>query len=160
MKSHYAQYGNNIIPRAYCPKCQLWSMIIDGMRQCCDEVFEDYGTRIKVVVPARKKRLQLRRKQKNEILEIQHGRCFYCNNELGYYYERNFKVFKSTTHFDHILPFCYSYNNNQRNFVASCNLCNSIKGSKMFKNIKELRNHINERRIKKGIEIIDTDGYI
>lgn len=52
--------------------------------------------------------------------------------------------------FDHLLPHCYSGNNEAKNFVAACSVCNSIKSGKVFDSLKEAGDYIRSKRIKRG----------
>lgn len=153
-KSHYARYGNNVMQRVYCSECKCWALVLDHRKQCCDGWYNVESKITRVVVQPKHQRVLLPLYKKQAILNHQNNRCCYCGHQLGYYYVRHGKVIKSTTHFDHLIPFAYSQNNNKENFVASCNVCNSIKSSKMFDNIAELTQYIKSRIQEKKIEYV------
>lgn len=67
---------------------------------------------------------------------IQSGRCFYCGNKFGTLIDENdYVLFQSET--DHILPFCYSFNDHPENLVLACQFCNRIKSHKVFDSVEE-----------------------
>lgn len=152
--NHYVQYGNVILKRTYCLHCKSYTIVLDGKKECCGELFEEKCNKIKIIVQPRRKRIDLSELQKETINEKQDFKCYYCNNLLGYYYIRKEKVLKSSIHYDHIEPFCHSHNNKIYNFVASCNICNHIKSDKIFDNMDDLMNYITNKYKLKKIEII------
>jgi len=149
-KDHLAQYGNVLLKRAWCSKCRVYSFIIDNERTCCCREYNDEIEDIKIMVAPRRKRKRV--KNRKEILKKQNNKCYYCHNRLGYYYERNGRVIKSVIHFDHVIPFSFSHNSNEDNFVAACNLCNLYKSNLMFDTLFDaqeyLENAIKNKRIK------------
>lgn len=99
--------------------------------------------------------LRLRRplleKIKREIKNAQNNKCFYCGHEIGsiYFYKGKHNLTK--IHWDHFIPVIYSRNNQKENYVMACNICNLIKGTKIFDDVAAARKYI-EHKIK-------TKGY-
>jgi len=52
------------------------------------------------------------------------------------------KLSVTVVHYDHAVPFAYLNSNPRWNWVAACNICNLIKGDKMFHSIQEIRMHV------------------
>lgn len=147
------QFGNTAIQSAYCPNCDGIYFVIDGILQCCGAPYKSFQRKgIKVMSPAYMKRkvdIQIKKK----LYKQQEGFCFYCGREIGYYYTKHGKVYQTTVHYDHVVPFASSYNNHFDNLVAACSVCNSLKSDKMFKNMEQLRSYLHETTKAKGIKI-------
>lgn len=91
----------------------------------------------------------------NKILALQKNCCIYCNEKFKITkYIRNGKIKVLKLVWDHFIPFAYSANNYPHNFVAACNVCNSLKSSKMFETLDDAKQYILEKREKKDIRII------
>ena len=65
--------------------------------------------------------------EREQALERQDGKCFYCNQPLGAVRTRNGREVTLRTHWDHLMPYAYDQNNSPDNFVAACHVCNGIK---------------------------------
>jgi len=153
---HKSYYGNICMDRMYCEECGTYCLIIDGIKQCCDEpVKVTKSKKIKIMSPPEKKRRCLSKKDRVAILEKQGNKCFYCGREFGSYYYRDGKKKVLKLHYDHIMPYVGTYNNNAKNIVAACHICNLIKSSHVFKTIEQAKDHINDRRLVKGIRYED-----
>jgi hypothetical protein len=151
---HYAYYGNVKMDRLYCERCKAYTFIIDGESACCDEPAENLQSKpFKVIIPPRPKRMVPTQYEKEAILESQEGKCFYCELEFGQvvWDNRKKKARVLKINWDHFTPFAYSLNNNANNFVASCNICNSLKSSKVFETIDEARLYLRKRWLDKEI---------
>ena len=139
-KNHKALYGNTTIPRAWCSDCKVNALVIDNEKQCCDEYIKNTNFKLKRrLTSPENSRLQLSKKQKDEILNAQNFECYYCDYSL--------KPYK--THFDHVIPFAYNQNNNSDNIVASCNICNVHKLDKVFDDFDSMKQFIFECRQKR-----------
>lgn len=57
------------------------------------------------------------------------------------------------TTIDHIIPWNFKNNNSPENMVASCKLCNSLGGDKLFRDFNEKKLYILNRRIQKKFGI-------
>ena len=55
-------------------------------------------------------------------------------------------------HFDHVLPYSFCFNNATKNFVGACQICNGIKGDKVFKTIAAAVRYVRDRRIAKRLK--------
>src|SRR3990167_6849393 len=129
MRRHLALYGHIAIPRRYCERCKQWTLIIDGMRACCGYSTKEDEKTVKVrrmckVDPKRKRPTP---KECYTILERQEKCCLYCQQRFGSYYRRGDKLLRLEIEYDHLEPHAYAYNNDVRNFVAACRLCNQWK---------------------------------
>ena len=54
-------------------------------------------------------------------------------------------------HWDHLLPFAFSYNNTDGNFVAACSICNHIKRDRIFDKIQDAIEYVRDHRRKHKI---------
>jgi HNH endonuclease len=146
-------YGNVGIAKSICPNCKHLSFVKKGKSVCCDIVIENTNCvkayRISEPVPHRH---SLSKKQKDEILKLQNDCCYYCEHRLGSQVMRKNKSLFLQTHFDHVIPFSYSQNNEIRNMVAACHVCNAIKYSKIFDDIYQAREYLSIKRKQKGYD--------
>lgn len=90
---------------------------------------------------SKRKSLSKFRKILNEI----DNKCFYCDSKLE---EKN-------AHVDHFIPWSYIFEDNEWNFVLSCNDCN-LKKSDLLANEQYLEKIIRRNKIK-GFEEINKD---
>lgn len=150
MQSHYAEYGNTKLPRAYCYKCRSHAFVIDDIIQCCSRYYDFEAEKIKKMClssPFRKiPPIEVRKR----ILEKQQNRCLYCELEFGSIIFRKTKPMLVKLAWDHQIPFAYAQNNKDQNFCASCQVCNGIKSSIMFQTLDEAKLHILHIRKRKG----------
>lgn len=96
-------------------------------------------------------RKQPRKVLKETILAKQNNRCFYCGTR--------FDVLTLPT-YDHLLPFSYSYNNEDQNFVAACSKCNSLKSGKVFDSLTEALIYVRQKRKAKKLPVFNVFGDI
>lgn len=150
-KTHMALYGNVAILRAWCPDCKDWSWVLDGKLACCDRENEHEPRYYKREVEPEGKRKQPPKWMRDAQLEEQGGRCLYCEKVIGSHIWRNGKRIKLRLHWDHLVPYSLTQNNNAVNFVAACHICNGIKSSHCFQTIDEARIYILDRWERKGI---------
>ncbi len=151
MKNHIAMYGVTKIKRGYCKKCKEYAFIIDKTFSCCyepDEEETDKYKRMSETTGIRKKPSQ---EIQRRLLLNQNNQCKYCGIKFGELYFKGNKTRISRLHWDHLVPFVYLQENPYNNWVASCNVCNEIKSSKMFDTIQEVRDYVIYQRRKKGI---------
>lgn len=150
-----ALYGSIALLKAYCPFCRAYSFIQDGKFLCCDAKYRDIPTKevIKRESEGEYKRSRIPYKIKKRVLARQENKCIYCGCELeGYIWsEKKAKFIKSKLHFDHFVPWTYSRDNAEDNFVASCSRCNLKKSDKYFKDVISAREYIlNVKADKQG----------
>lgn len=55
---------------------------------------------------------------------------------------------------DHKVPFAYSQNNGNQNFVAACQICNRLKSRIMFNSLEEARVYLYYKQIEKGYSLV------
>ena len=99
------------------------------------------------------KRRVPKQRQRREILVKQRGKCFYCRGNFGDWYEHKGRPMLLKPVWDHLLPWCYSGNNEAGNFVASCRVCNGLKSGKVFDSIYEAKIYVQAQRVRKGYPV-------
>jgi len=156
---HYAQYGNVVMEREYCPHCRQYTIRIDGKLTCCGSTSEFDTTRTKRMSQAQDRRKGPNAAERQIILELQSNRCLYCDMLFGSAVERRGRLIFLKVNWDHFVPFAYSQNNYAYNFVAACQICNGIKGSNTFKTLDEAKVYVMTIRILKGVHE-DGDGTV
>lgn len=100
------------------------------------------------------------------ILTKQGNACGYCRHEFGSYYMRTKRMVrgmyctqssqmqKLRVYWDHFVPYAYLQSNPTNNWVAACQVCNGIKGSKTFETFEEVNAYVNKRIEDKKITFI------
>lgn len=139
-------YGSVTLQRAKCPDCKRYAIIIDGKLQCCDRpVKPDEATfaGYKRESPGYYRRKLPPLKHRKAVLAAQRDRCFYCDRLLGsFFVTPRGKLSRLRVHWDHAVPYVWSANNSEANFVAACHQCNLWKGSRIFKSIEDARAYL------------------
>lgn len=79
---------------------------------------------------------------KRELLDQQGFVCIYCAEPFGSIVRRRGKLILTVAHCDHAVPLAYLNANPRWNWVVACNLCNTVKGSKVFHSISEVRAYV------------------
>jgi hypothetical protein len=80
--------------------------------------------------------------RKRWLLNHQRFVCAYCAIPFGSVVLRRGRLSLTSVHFDHFVPHAYLNNNPVGNWVAACNVCNSIKSSLMFDSVEQAAYHI------------------
>lgn len=152
-KQVMALFGNVAIPRAFCPDCKHMAFVIRGRFNCC-------GGRLTKLIP----RLFVREAEPENVrrlppkeyrdyqLNKQDNRCFYCDALFGDEGFRNQTPVRIKLTWDHQLPFAYSQDNRNMNFVAACQVCNGIKSAMVFQTVDEAKAYLSLRRKSKGYD--------
>jgi len=146
MRQHLAVYGHIAIPRGYCRSCKQWTLVIKGVRACCDVQEEEKPSSIikRICEPAQKRKLPPLQ-WKREQLARQNYRCFYCNREFGTYYKRKGRERRVVLNWDHKVPYSYSQDNHTYNIIAACSICNRFKYDKVFRTVEEAQIYVLEK---------------
>lgn len=158
MKTVKAIYGKVSLVRSYCPDCESYAFVIDGAMACCGSPVTDGKPEIiKKMTRGNILKRYLNPSAKKIILESQNHKCFYCRCDLvsSWYMGGKMKrPQKVSVHFDHIVPWVFSQNDDVSNFVAACNVCNRIKFDRIFSTIEKLREWVLLKRAKMKYEIL------
>jgi hypothetical protein len=150
-KNHIAIYGAVKIKRGHCKKCKDYAFIIDKTFTCCNSSVDGKINKYKRMSDASGIRRKPNVKIQMNILNNQRNKCKYCDIEFGELYFKSNKPFISRVHWDHLVPFSYLQENPYGNWIASCNICNSIKSNKVFETIQEVKDYVVYHRKKKEI---------
>lgn len=143
-------FGAVSIPRGYCKQCDNQAFVIDGLIKCCDSTFTINSTSVIRESEASSKRSRPSMELQRQILTGQNDRCFYCGRMFGATVYRKHKETRLKLNWDHLTPYSYQNDNTTRNFVAACNICNSLKSNLMFQTLEEAQNYITTSRERKG----------
>lgn len=145
-----ALYGNVAIEKAYCEECQELSFVIDGELRCCGTRPSGAPTRYKrESIPAQRRKLPSMAARRQKMIE-QEFRCFYCDLAFGEIVHKRKRNMILRVEWDHQVPYAYSQNNKDDNFVAACQICNRIKKDFCFDTIEEAKSYVSEKRAEKG----------
>lgn len=113
MKSELVIYGTIQMIRVYCYSCRRKCLVVDGIKQCCDQLSNAPPPQIvkRESEPEAKRRTPSKAK-KDEILAAQNYCCLYCDIRLdGSYVHMKGEIVKVRLNWDHMTPYCYSLNN-------------------------------------------------
>ncbi len=143
-------YGNTVLFKKYCPKCQAISIMIDGKCVDCKQGLNLAAT--KKFIHKRESTTDLIRHQppskvKKEILQHQNNQCLYCGCHLNL----------RGMHWDHFIPFATGASGD-KNWVASCAQCNSFKSAYLFNSVEEAQIFLQNKRQERGLPIHDYFG--
>ncbi|HEY7589206.1 MAG TPA: hypothetical protein VIB49_10755 [Thermoplasmata archaeon] len=139
---HFAIYGNVVIQREYCPHCHQHAFVSDGKLACCGAPTAFDSHQMKRMSLAEDVRRTPSADEKRQILEIQGGRCLYCQRLFNTPVVRKDRLIWLKVNWDHWIPYSYSQNNYPYNFVAACQICNGIKSNLMFTSTDEARVYV------------------
>jgi len=134
--SHKAIYGKVKIIRHLCPVCGNYVLENKKHFKCDVCGFEGIETKTKgyrIMSPPSGIRKRPPEWLKRQILKKQNNRCYWCGRKFGEPYLKNTILKYLKIHWDHKSPFSYEQTNNNNNWVAACNICNSFKSSFLFK---------------------------
>lgn len=142
MGSMLAIYGNIQMVRVFCSDCGGDALVVDGRKQCCDELVDEPPERVKRMSEPEFMRRLPSVAQRKQILEVQGYRCLYCDVSFdGYVYFRG-GLQKVQLQWDHMAPYAYTMDNKHQNFAAACQFCNRWKGALIFKTVDEVRIYV------------------
>lgn len=140
-----ALYGNVGLVRTFCQDCQWSTLVLNGIKQCCDKTADEVVEGVEQIVPPEIIRRTPSRKRRNEILHRQHDLCAYCNRRFGSTQWYKGKQIVLRVNFDHVLPLEFSLNNSLGNFVAACHICNNWKSDHVFNYLEEIQVYVTEK---------------
>jgi hypothetical protein len=147
----YAWFGDRLLCRVgSCPLCGQASFVEGFATTCCGAEVQFTGARARRESPGDGRRRSPNNKIRVQILGAQGRRCFYCGCEFGSVYVRNGRELVRRLNWDHFVPFAYLQSNPNTNWVASCNVCNSIKQGRIFYDRTEARNVISSEARTRG----------
>jgi len=139
-------YGKVTMFRTSCPKCEeiLFRPNLNFKCDVCAHRFQ--GTieslRIEVTSPGRR---TPSKNVKQQILDKQGHKCYWCDRKFGTAYFRYNSIRKILPNWDHVIPYSYGYSNADENFVAACSICNSFKSSHIFENDQRCKDYLKQR---------------
>ena len=153
------KFSDDVI-QAWCGVCWGWlvrkRLVIAGATRRYTDIKDwheaVYGPETGSYAPRRRPNVATRL----HILQQQDGRCFYCGSRFGTYVTRKNRPRVLKAAWDHVIPYVYLQANPDTNWVAACQVCNGIKGSRIFATVDEAREHITRRRKRCGWGPVDT----
>lgn len=134
--------GDVVLYQHWCPDCKDFTLTgtKEFICECGYNPQDDKIKKIEIICSTQRGRLG--RKEKQIILDNQHGRCYWCNREFGTHIFKKDKHMTLRVNYDHIIPYAYLQGNPKENWCAACNICNSYKHSIMFNTEKQIRNYV------------------
>lgn len=87
---------------------------------------------------------------RRKILDIQDHRCYWCGRKYGSYLliktKRKDYIHRISIVWDHYIPYVYTGDNRDDEFVASCQKCNAFKHTFLvYENEDEIREYLHEK---------------
>lgn len=155
MKKIKAIYGTKTLIRAKCqnPDCYgCWAFVLDGRMACCGWQNEAEIDGVKRMTQAEPKRRLPSLKDRFLQIRAQDNRCFYCGLQFKSLTKNRYrkKYYRLKLEWDHISPFVWGQNNNPTNFVAACQICNRLKGAKIFPTREVAIKYVLQKRKRLG----------
>lgn len=155
-KDHWAVYGNLKLLRVWCDDCESYCLVIRGVLLCCDRAYispsGDRPTK-RMTEPYEAQRKNPGKRSQDLMLQAQDYRCFWCDQRFGDFVRLKGRDRQLKVHWDHKVPFAYSADNSERNFVASCHVCNIWKRAMMFNTIEECRLYLHSMWAERVAEV-------
>ena len=151
-RSMVALYGNIALERAYCRNCDSSSFIKADKFVCCGSPAPKVPAKFYRESDAPERRKQPPKREQRLILAEQNLRCYYCLERFGTLKFRVGTPIILSITWDHQVPYAFSCNNESKNFVAACQVCNGIKSDHIFKELEEARSFIKNIRRAKGYD--------
>jgi 5-methylcytosine-specific restriction endonuclease McrA len=148
-------YGATEMLHGYCATCDDTTFADDEMRclDCKAPVTIERKVRREVRGTFRRKKPTLAHQR--ALIERQRGRCFWCGYLFGsHWVSPGNRLRKLMPVFDHFVPFAYTGSCDDREFVASCSICNGIKTSHMFDSEDECRAYVVRKAAAKGWRLL------
>lgn len=143
-------YGNTQLAKVYCEYCECYTFVRDGLTVCCGEPVKVKAKKLVQESSPREKRYKPKKEDKKKILNRQKNKCIYCGRDFGSLAVVKDKVVELRVHWDHKIPYSYSFNNKGNNFVAACHVCNRLKSNTVFETIEDAQIYLERRWGYKG----------
>jgi len=145
------KFGGVRMLRVNCQKCKGPTLVVSGIKVCCEEVIREGDVDIIGIHsesggnpgPRKGNNGPGKNKERLAILEEQGWACRYCG--IPFFSEllnlRTNRVIILKHCWDHFIPYVYS-RTNQTEYVAACQVCNQIKYSHMFETIEKVQDYL------------------
>lgn len=152
MGDHLAVFGNVVVVRAFCSDCDGYYLVArDGEFLCCGAKYKREPRRIKREVEPENTRRLPPKADREDILKQQGNCCAYCDRRFGARVAHRRRKETLRPCWDHLVPFSYAQNNDGRNFVAACQICNGRKAAMMFQTMEEARVYLQNLVMERDI---------
>ena len=146
VKKHIAIYGSVKVNRCFCEFCKCWTIVAkDGLKLCCNKPSEENPSEYKSMMEAFPKRRTINSNTKKLLLEKFNNSCCYCDRRFGSYVEVNGSLKQIRVNYDHKIPFSYSYNNQDDNFLPACSFCNNWKSNNIFQTMEDAKLYVSQK---------------
>ena len=139
---HLAVYGNVRIPRAKCPDCKDMAFVIDGKMACCDLPFLATPRSVQYLIPPQSFRKSPPKHVREALLAQHKNACAYCGQAFGALVYRGNTPTVLRLSWDHFIPFIWTGDNSDSNFIPSCHVCNERKHDKVFNDLVTAQKHL------------------
>ncbi len=149
-----ALYGTVKMIRRKCDRCQDVALVLgNGKMACCGMPIEDeheIPSEIKRWTEAGARRKQPPPQIRQQLMQEFGNACAYCLRSFGSMAWYKSKRRRISLVWDHVVPWKYSSNSRDGNFLPACSICNSIKRDLMFLTIGEVQSHVQEAWSHRG----------
>lgn len=159
-RAYVGLYGNVPIPKERCDSCGgQYAFVIDGLLQCCNTPFTATPRIVKREACPEQERKRPSAAARRACLREQEDRCLYCERQFGSYVTRGIRAYKLRVAWDHAVPFAYSQDNRDVNFVAACHICNGLKSSRIYPTLEVARVDLQFRWSQAGYVHLGESTY-
>jgi len=145
-----ALFGRIKLERGWCKYCESEAFIKDGCLTCCGAIADAKPKVYKRESDTSQRRKKPSPEARERILGEQFYNCFYCGRPFGALQKRGKEEFILEITWDHRLPYVIFRDSDPDNFVAACQICNSLKHDIVFETVEDARFYLAHQRRKKG----------
>lgn len=132
------------------------SFVVDNELTCCDTPLpKNYKIKVQRQGTTGCRKRPSAKAQKTLLEKYEQG-CAYCHLKFGDVVVRDKAPLRPIVlklAWDHRIPYAYSGDSSDENFVPSCHVCNGLKSSKIFDTLEECGEYLRTLRRQKGIRI-------
>lgn len=138
-QEHVGLYGSVQLRRAFCNRCEGYAFVRDGRITCCETPAPEPSGESRRLSAPDSYRKRLSPSKKAQALKAQSGACFYCERQIGSHVMKNGRPVALQLEWDHLVPYSYSQDNTDYNYVAACHMCNGWKTDMVFQTVDEAK---------------------
>ena len=75
-------------------------------------------------------------------VDLQGNKCFWCGRAFGTRFQSHRDPVTLNPRGDHFIPFSFCYSTKKNNLVATCQICNAVKGNRIFQTEQDCRDYV------------------
>jgi len=147
------------LQKYYCLFCDDMAIVVDGVYLCCDTNVEDLEQEIQDTIRGHRNSLGrdfIPLDVRDKIMSASLGKCHWCHLSMDHGYFKYGRWMSTRANIDHVRPWSKTPDNSPENLVASCSICNALKGDLEYVSDVSTRESIQQRAAERGTTYIET----